>query len=160
MLVALAQGLGPGRVEDDNPALNPLGVPALGSVPARILDVVEIACAGVTLLGIASLVVRWRRGSEETRRSLSWLVLGCLLAVVFAGSGLLTRGCMPYVVGSQLVPLLAIAPMVVIGVGRLGAPDWLAKSLIAAYRSLGARGMADWTVNRVDGAALVKLAGR
>jgi NitT/TauT family transport system permease protein len=60
-------------------------------------------------------------------------VLGCLLAVVFAGSPLLDRGCLPFVVGSQLVPLLAIAPMVVIGVGRLGAPDFLAKSLIAAY---------------------------
>jgi NitT/TauT family transport system permease protein len=60
-------------------------------------------------------------------------ILGCVLAVVFAGSALLARGCLPYVVGSQLVPLLAIAPMVVIGVGRMGAPDWLAKSLIAAY---------------------------
>jgi NitT/TauT family transport system permease protein len=60
-------------------------------------------------------------------------LLGCLLAIVFAGSELLSRGCLPYVVGSQLVPLLAIAPMVVIGTGRLGAPDWLAKSLIAAY---------------------------
>lgn len=60
-------------------------------------------------------------------------LLGCLLAIVFAGSQLLTRGCLPYAVGSQLVPLLAIAPMVVIGVGRMGAPDWLAKSLISAY---------------------------
>ncbi len=60
-------------------------------------------------------------------------VLGCLLALVFARSELLARGCLPYVVGSQLVPLLAIAPMIVIGIGRAGAPDWLAKSLIAAY---------------------------
>lgn len=60
-------------------------------------------------------------------------LLGCLLAVAFAGSALLSRGCLPYVVGSQLVPLLAISPMVVIGVGRMGGPDWLAKSLIAAY---------------------------
>jgi NitT/TauT family transport system permease protein len=60
-------------------------------------------------------------------------VLGMLLAIGFAGSALLSRGCLPYAVGSQLVPLLAIAPMIVIGVGRMGAPDWLAKSLIAAY---------------------------
>ncbi|GAB4118494.1 MAG: hypothetical protein Fur005_20160 [Roseiflexaceae bacterium] len=59
--------------------------------------------------------------------------LGILLAILFASSTLLARGCLPFVVGSQLVPLLAIAPMVVIGVGRMGAPDWLAKSLIAAY---------------------------
>src|SRR4051794_2432073 len=42
-------------------------------------------------------------------------LLGCALAVAFAASPLLERGLPPYVVGSQLVPILAIAPMVVIG---------------------------------------------
>jgi NitT/TauT family transport system permease protein len=60
-------------------------------------------------------------------------VLGCSLAIVFAASGLLERGCMPYVVGSQMVPILAIAPMVVVGMGRMGAPSWLAKAIVAAY---------------------------
>lgn len=60
-------------------------------------------------------------------------LLGCLLAVVFASSSLLERALLPYVVGSQLVPILAVAPMVVIGAGRMGAPDWLSKALIAAY---------------------------
>lgn len=60
-------------------------------------------------------------------------LLGCGLAVVFAASPLIERGLLPYVVGSQLVPILAIAPMVVIGMGRLGAPDWLSKAMIAAY---------------------------
>jgi NitT/TauT family transport system permease protein len=60
-------------------------------------------------------------------------VLGCSLAIVFAASGLLERGCMPYVVGSQTVPILAIAPMVVVGMGRLDAPSWLAKAIVAAY---------------------------
>jgi drug/metabolite transporter (DMT)-like permease len=83
----------PGRVEDDNPALNPLGIPALGSVPARILDAVVIGCAGVTILGIASLVVRWRRGSEETRRSLSWLVLACLRSRSWWSTRSPRRGC-------------------------------------------------------------------
>jgi NitT/TauT family transport system permease protein len=60
-------------------------------------------------------------------------LLGCALAVAFASSPLLERALLPYVVGSQLVPILAIAPMVVIGAGQLGAPDWLSKALIAAY---------------------------
>jgi NitT/TauT family transport system permease protein len=60
-------------------------------------------------------------------------LLGCTLALLFAGSGLLERGCMPYVVGSQTVPILAIAPMVVVGMGRLGAPGWFAKAIVAAY---------------------------
>lgn len=60
-------------------------------------------------------------------------LLGCGLAVLFAASGLLERGCLPYVIGSQTVPILAIAPMVVVGAGRLGAPGWLAKAIVAAY---------------------------
>lgn len=60
-------------------------------------------------------------------------LLGCTLAIVFARSGLLERGCMPYVVGSQTVPILAIAPMVVVGMGRMGAPSWVAKAIVAAY---------------------------
>jgi NitT/TauT family transport system permease protein len=60
-------------------------------------------------------------------------VLGVGLAIIFAASPLLGRGLLPYVVGSQLVPILAIAPMVVIGMGRLDAPDWLSKAVIAAY---------------------------
>lgn len=37
--------------------------------------------------------------------------------------------------------------------------DWNADA-IAFYRSMGAVGMEDWTVQRVDGAALARLAGR
>jgi NitT/TauT family transport system permease protein len=32
-----------------------------------------------------------------------------------------------------MVPILAIAPMVVVGMGRLGAPDWAPKMIVAAY---------------------------
>ena len=60
-------------------------------------------------------------------------LLGCALAMLFASSPLLERGLLPYVVGSQTVPILAIAPMVVVGLGRLGAPDWLAKAVVTAY---------------------------
>jgi NitT/TauT family transport system permease protein len=60
-------------------------------------------------------------------------LLGCGLAIVFASSRLLERGLLPYVVGSQTVPILAIAPMVVVGLGQLHAPDWLAKAVVAAY---------------------------
>jgi NitT/TauT family transport system permease protein len=60
-------------------------------------------------------------------------LLGCALALVFASSRLFERGLLPLVVGSQTVPILAIAPMVVIGLGQLGAPDWVAKAVVAAY---------------------------
>lgn len=56
-------------------------------------------------------------------------ILGFLLGVAFAHSGLLERGLLPYVVASQTVPLLAIAPMVVIWLGG----NWLSVAVIAAY---------------------------
>jgi NitT/TauT family transport system permease protein len=60
-------------------------------------------------------------------------LLGCGLAMLCASSQLLERSLLPYVVGSQTVPILAIAPMVVVGLGQLSAPDWLAKAVVAAY---------------------------
>ncbi len=59
-------------------------------------------------------------------------VIGFGLAVVFTHSGLLQRGLLPYVIASQTVPILAIAPMVVIWMGRVGAVEW-AVPIIAAY---------------------------
>lgn len=60
-------------------------------------------------------------------------VIGFSLGVVFVQSNLLERGLMPYVVASQTVPLLAIAPMVVIWGSRLSWPAWSAVAIIAAY---------------------------
>jgi NitT/TauT family transport system permease protein len=54
---------------------------------------------------------------------------GLLLAVLFAGSRLLERGLLPYVMVSQTVPILAIAPMVVVWLGT----SWVSKAVIAAY---------------------------
>lgn len=55
---------------------------------------------------------------------------GLALAVAFAYSRLLERGLLPYVVASQTVPILAIAPMIVVW---LGPASWLSKAVIAAY---------------------------
>lgn len=60
-------------------------------------------------------------------------LIGFALGVVFVQSRLLERGLMPYVVASQAVPLLAIAPMIVIWGSQAGLPSWLAVSIIAAY---------------------------
>ncbi|GAB4424385.1 MAG: ABC transporter permease [Chloroflexi bacterium OHK40] len=59
--------------------------------------------------------------------------LGLLLAVIFLQAPVLERGLLPYVIGSQTVPILAIAPMVVVGLGRIGAPGWAARVVVAAY---------------------------
>ena len=58
---------------------------------------------------------------------------GFAIAVVLSQSRFLERGIIPYVVASQTIPLLAIAPMVVVGLGSKGIHDWLAVSVLAAY---------------------------
>lgn len=56
-------------------------------------------------------------------------VAGLGLASLFAQSRLLERGLLPYVIASQTVPILAIAPMVVVWLGT----SWVSKTVIAAY---------------------------
>ena len=60
-------------------------------------------------------------------------VFGFAIGVALAHSRLLLRGFMPYIVASQTIPILAIAPMVVIWLGGRGLPDWFSVSIIAAY---------------------------
>lgn len=60
-------------------------------------------------------------------------LVGFLLGAVFGRFALLERSLMPYIVASQTVPLLAIAPMIVIWGGRLNWPAWWAVTVISAY---------------------------
>jgi NitT/TauT family transport system permease protein len=60
-------------------------------------------------------------------------VIGFGIAVVLFQSRFLERGFIPYIVASQTVPLLAIAPMVVVGLGSKGVRDWISVSVLAAY---------------------------
>lgn len=59
-------------------------------------------------------------------------IFGFLLAVLFAHSRLMQGGCLPYVVASQTVPVLAIAPMIVIWLGRAGYQE-LSIPVISAF---------------------------
>jgi NitT/TauT family transport system permease protein len=63
-------------------------------------------------------------------------VVGFTLGVLLVHSRFLQRGLMPYVVGSQTIPILAIAPMVVVWINPKlpGAlQGWGAVAVIAAY---------------------------
>jgi NitT/TauT family transport system permease protein len=64
--------------------------------------------------------------------------VGFLLGVALSQFRVLQRGLLPYVVASQTIPILAIAPMVVVGLGNLNIhgwtpKDWVRVSVIAAY---------------------------
>ena len=64
--------------------------------------------------------------------------IGFLLGVALSQFRVLQRGLLPYIVASQTIPILAIAPMVVVGLGNLKVygwtpVDWVRVSVIAAY---------------------------
>ncbi len=63
-------------------------------------------------------------------------MVGFAIAVVLSESRLLQRGFLPYIVGSQTIPILAIAPMVVIWVSPKlpeSLAGWGAVAVISAY---------------------------
>jgi NitT/TauT family transport system permease protein len=65
-------------------------------------------------------------------------IVGFLLGVVLVQFDVLRRGVMPYVVASQTIPILALAPIVVRGLGSVSIggeppPDWVRVSVIASY---------------------------
>ena len=56
-------------------------------------------------------------------------LFGLVLAIAFVHSALLERALVPYVVGSQTIPIIAIAPMIVIWLQA----GWLSVAVISAY---------------------------
>jgi len=99
---------------------------------------------------VGSLLAPARRGGEDLllvilvraalwtwRSAVIGFVVGSLvgfgLGVIFVRSLLAERGLMPYVVASQAVPVLAIAPILVVWGGRLQFPNWVPISIISAY---------------------------
>jgi NitT/TauT family transport system permease protein len=83
----------------------------------------------ITVLWHASLFT----AKEAATGFVMGAVLGFALGVVLAHSRLLQRGLLPYIVASQTIPILAIAPMVVVWLGSRGLPGWFSVSVISAY---------------------------
>ena len=61
--------------------------------------------------------------------------LGILLAVGIVHSRVMDRSVMPWAIVSQTIPILALAPMVIVVLGSMGIQGLFPKSLIAAYLS-------------------------
>ena len=61
------------------------------------------------------------------------MALGVLLAIGVVHSPVLDRGLLPWIIASQTIPILAIAPMVVVVLGSLGYPPLISKAVISMY---------------------------
>ena len=120
------------------PRTSDAAMPHVWTVLGRLFDPEVAGAAQQRSIGAAVL-----SGALFTLRlSLGGLVLGgvlgVLLAVVMQRSGLLERALLPYVVASQTVPLIAIAPLVAGWGGKIavfGQPwqPWASVMVIAAY---------------------------
>jgi NitT/TauT family transport system permease protein len=79
----------------------------------------------------------WHWALFTAKEALLGFVLGAAigfgLAVLLAHSRIMRRGLLPYIIVSQTVPILAVAPMVVVGLGQKGVEPWISVSVIAAY---------------------------
>ncbi|MHB8644105.1 MAG: ABC transporter permease [Gaiellaceae bacterium] len=87
--------------------------------------------------GPSLLRILWHASLFTAKESALGLLLGGVIgfgiAVVLSQSRFLQRGFIPYIVASQTIPLLAIAPMVVVGLGSKGVRDWISVAVLAAY---------------------------
>ena len=61
--------------------------------------------------------------------------LGVLLAVGIVYSRVMDLSVMPWAIVSQTIPILALAPMVIVVLGSMGVQGLIPKSIIAAYLS-------------------------
>ncbi len=60
-------------------------------------------------------------------------VLGILLAVGIVHVPTLERSLLPWIIASQTIPILAIAPMIIVVLGNIGLTGLLPKSIISTY---------------------------
>jgi NitT/TauT family transport system permease protein len=61
------------------------------------------------------------------------VLLGIILAILIVHSKILSKALMPWIIASQTIPILAIAPMIIVVLGSLGLTGLLPKSLISMY---------------------------
>jgi len=109
-------------------------LPSLSSIVSALFDPAQGDELLITLLLKASLFT----AKEAVVGFVVGSIFGFTLGAVIARFQMLQRGLMPYVVGSQTIPILAIAPIVVVGLGSLSIAgwtpqDWMRVSVISAY---------------------------
>lgn len=60
-------------------------------------------------------------------------ILGIVLALMIVHSRVLERSLLPWIICSQMVPILALAPIFIVVLGALGLQGLLPKAIISAY---------------------------
>ncbi len=105
-------------------------------IPAPHQIIIEMwkSIAAVPPWSIKSLVWHsWVTLSSALLGFVLGTLLGIALAVAIIHSRLLDKSLMPWIIASQTIPILAIAPMVIVVLGSIGFTGLVPKSLISMY---------------------------
>ncbi|MGH6932836.1 MAG: ABC transporter permease [Dongiaceae bacterium] len=104
--------------------------------PDQILVEFWKTTVGTSLTSKRNLLYHaWITASATLLGFLFGVILGVALAVCIIHLRTLDRSLMPWIIVSQTIPILAIAPMIILVLNALGLPQLLAKSAISAYLS-------------------------
>jgi len=107
--------------------VNDLSVPHVPSIVAAFAAPVQRGSE--TSLLVYLVEQAWRTWLEALIGFFAGAVFGLVLAIAFVHSSLLERAFVPYVIASQTVPILALAPMVVLMFG----PYMTSVAIISTY---------------------------
>ena len=116
-------------------AVDDITMPSLWSIVSALFQPVQAdGQLLISLLFDAALFT----AKEAVVGFIAGSIFGFALGAAIARFRMLQRGLMPYVVASQTIPILAIAPIVVVGLGSLSIAGWTPSgwervSVIAAY---------------------------
>lgn len=107
-------------------------------LPAPHQVIVELwkSTAGLSVTSKRSLVYHgWVTLSATLLGFLLGTLLGILLAIGIVHQKVMDKSLMPWIIASQTVPILAVAPMLIVVLNAIGISGLLPKALISTYLS-------------------------
>ena len=134
--------LNAGIVEQRSPGLDPLGFAKaawsldrpLLPAPHQILAEIWSSIVGPKFGSPRNLLTHVGVTLSSTLAGLAMgVALGVALAVGLANSRVLEKSLTPWLVASQTVPILAVAPIVITALGSVGLKGLVPKAIISAY---------------------------
>lgn len=107
-------------------------------LPAPHQVIVELwnTTAGLSITSKRSLVYHaWVTLSATLLGFILGTLLGILLAIGIVHQKVMDKSLMPWIIASQTVPILAVAPMLIVVLNAIGISGLLPKALISTYLS-------------------------
>lgn len=104
--------------------------------PHQVIAELWRSTAGLSVTSKRSLVYHgWVTLSATLLGFLLGTLLGVLLAIGIVHQKVLDKSLMPWIIASQTVPILAVAPMLIVVLNAVGISGLLPKALISTYLS-------------------------